>query len=445
MGIYSCNQCNKTFSHETNLMRHIQGFHENKILECEVCGFKTPRKDTLKSHKVAKHGNANKPNLISINPSSSVTEVANTGAYGGQTYHQPMVNSLTQPNLMYNHVQTQTIGDKKTTYRDAGIQAHPKQKDVYAQSEFSDDSSQEVDFKRDSFYTNSKKLLNKGLYLMNELVKTNVEWKHLISLMIKESYFQKKNKFEISEIMDLVAYFDGKLQSTNDLHNYRGYNGNEKNSQDSNFDEGSEQDSDVNGSQDSMKETSDSEEEEPVIDHGPTCFKDMVYEFEKTVKDIPWTQQLYGQIQKKTRVENSLDKKESQSSEDIDESDRERTIKEETISIDKIKKLRVSLDKFLEGVNLEGNHYIKNCPVKEIKHVGKCCNMFLFSNLPIGDSKMKEIRDNFLDDKIYPLADSLVSVKDKRKILRNGQNGEGLLHVLTHAILPSIKAILLNQ
>ena len=281
---------------------------------------------------------------------------------------------------------------------------------------------------------------------MNELVKTNVEWKHLISLMIKESYFQKKNKFEISEIMELVAYFDGKLQCTNHKHNYRGYNGNEKNSQDSNFDEGSElQDSDVNGSQESMKETSDSDEEEPVIDHGPTCFKDMVYEFDKTVKDIPWTQQLYGQIQKKTRVENSLDKKESQSSEDIDESDRERTIKEETISIDKIKKLRVSLDKFLEGVNLEGNHYIKNCPVKEIKHVGNCCNMFLFSNLPIGDSKMKEIRDNFLDDKIYPLADSLVSVKDKRKILRNGQNGEGLLHVLTHAILPSIKAILLNQ
>ena len=58
---------------------------------------------------------------------------------------------------------------------------------------------------------------------------------------------------------------------------------------------------------------------------------------------------------------------------------------------------------------------------------------------------MKEIRDNFLDDKIYPLADSLVSVKDKRKILRNGQNGEWLLHMLTHAILPSIKAILLNQ
>ena len=163
-------------------------------MECEVCGFKTPRKDTLKSHKVAKHGNTNKPNLISFNPSSSVTEVANTGAYGEQTYHQPMVNSLTQPNLMYNHVQTQTIGDKKTTYRDAGIQAHPKQKEVYAQSEFSDDSSQEVDFKRDSFYTNSKKLLNKGLYLMNELVKTNVEWKHLISLMVKESYFQKKNK-----------------------------------------------------------------------------------------------------------------------------------------------------------------------------------------------------------------------------------------------------------
>ena len=118
----------------------------------------------------------------------------------------------------------------------------------------------------------------------------------------KRIRFPKKNKFEISEIMELVAYFDGKLQSRNIIHNYRGYNGNEKNSQDSNFDEGSElQDSDVNGSQESMKESSDSDEEEPVIDHGPTCFKDMVYEFEKTVKDIPWTQQLYGQIQKKDK------------------------------------------------------------------------------------------------------------------------------------------------
>ena len=113
MGIYSCNQCNKTFSHETNLIRHIHGFHENKILECEVCGFKTSRKDSLKRHKNSKHGNANKLNPISFNCTSSVNEVANNGAYGGQTYHQPMVNSLTQPNLMYNHVQTQTIGDKK--------------------------------------------------------------------------------------------------------------------------------------------------------------------------------------------------------------------------------------------------------------------------------------------------------------------------------------------
>ena len=52
---------------------------------------------------------------------------------------------------------------------------------------------------------------------------------------------------------------------------------------------------------------------------------------------------------------------------------------------------------------------------------------------------MKEIRDNFLDDLIYPLGDSFFSVKNKRKFLRKGQNGEGLLHVLTHDILPSQK------
>ena len=52
-------------------------------------------------------------NPISFNCTSSVNEVANNGAYGGQTYPTHMVNSLTQPTPMYNHVQTQTIGDKK--------------------------------------------------------------------------------------------------------------------------------------------------------------------------------------------------------------------------------------------------------------------------------------------------------------------------------------------
>ena len=89
-------QCDKTFSHETNLIRHIHGFHENRTFECEVCGFKTSRKETLKRQKTSKHGNANKLNPISVHSTSSVTKVANHGAYGGQTYHQPMVNSLLQ-------------------------------------------------------------------------------------------------------------------------------------------------------------------------------------------------------------------------------------------------------------------------------------------------------------------------------------------------------------
>ena len=132
MAIYSCNQCNKTFSHETNLMRHIQGFHENKILECEVCGFKTPRKDTLKSHKVAKHGNANKPNLISINSSSTVTEVTIMVLMVDKHIINPWLIPLHNLPLCITTFKLKQLGIKKTTYRDAGIQAQPKQREIDA-------------------------------------------------------------------------------------------------------------------------------------------------------------------------------------------------------------------------------------------------------------------------------------------------------------------------
>ena len=208
MAIYSCNQCNKTFSHEKNLIRHIHGFHENKILECEVCGFKTSRKDSLKRHKTSKHGNANKLNPISFNCTSSVNEVANNGAYGGQTYPTHMVNSLTQPTPMYNHVQTQTFGDQKTTYIDAGIQTQPEQRDIYADSMVSENGSDSstTDSQSDTSSVVSYEEMNLN-YLLGKLMKVLNVLAHLfqeykirkhewLKLIRKLSKFHKMNTSE---------------------------------------------------------------------------------------------------------------------------------------------------------------------------------------------------------------------------------------------------------
>ena len=197
-------------------MRHIHGAHENKSFECEDCGFKTPRKDTLKRHKTAKHENASDNSHLPGADGNGFSDFRNV-----QTQTNPIVNApmdfyqpsgyshiQTQTNPLqvvnapltgnfqhpptYKHVQTQTVGDHPATYRDLGTQTYTQQRELDTYSEASDVSSDDVNFKRDGNYRNAKKLINKAIKLMNTLVKTNVEWKHLIALMLQESYLKKK-------------------------------------------------------------------------------------------------------------------------------------------------------------------------------------------------------------------------------------------------------------
>ena len=119
MNVFNCNQCPETFTRKWNLEVHQKRKHQSS----------------------SSKENTNKLNPISVDSTSSVCEVTNNGAYGGQKYPTHVGNSLTQPTSMYNHIQTQTFGDKKTTYRDAGIQTQPEQRDIYADSMVSESGS----------------------------------------------------------------------------------------------------------------------------------------------------------------------------------------------------------------------------------------------------------------------------------------------------------------
>ena len=207
---------------------------------CQFCQYETHKKSNYIRHMERKHVQTNPivNDPMGVYQPSSYRHVQ-TQTNPLQVVNAPLTGNFQHPPT-YKHVQTQTVGDHPATYRDLGTQTYTQQRELDTYSEASDVSSDDVNFKRDGNYRNAKKLINKAIKLMNTLVKTNVEWKHLIALMVKESYFQKNNKFELIEIMELVAQFNNKLQSFNLRHNNEGYNGNKKDSQESNFDLGSE-------------------------------------------------------------------------------------------------------------------------------------------------------------------------------------------------------------
>ena len=54
---YECEFCDKRFSSESNVRRHIKNVHYKKELKCPKCEFKTSRKDNLDRHMFVKHTN----------------------------------------------------------------------------------------------------------------------------------------------------------------------------------------------------------------------------------------------------------------------------------------------------------------------------------------------------------------------------------------------------
>ena len=50
-----CNLCNKLFSNQSNLRKHIRSVHEKMKFTCEICGKEVSRKDKLQRHKLSVH------------------------------------------------------------------------------------------------------------------------------------------------------------------------------------------------------------------------------------------------------------------------------------------------------------------------------------------------------------------------------------------------------
>ena len=208
MNVFNCNQCPETFTRKWNLEVHQKRKHQSS----------------------SSKENTNKLNPISVDSTSSVCEVTNNGAYGGQTYPTHMVNSLTQPTPMYNHIQTQTFGDQKTTYRDAGIQTQPEQRDIYADSMVSENGSdssitdsesdtssvvsyEEMNMK--SLLGKLEKVLNVLAHLFQEYKIRKHEWVKLIRKLGESNKMSTSERKKFIELVDKAMAFDREVQDYN--------------------------------------------------------------------------------------------------------------------------------------------------------------------------------------------------------------------------------------
>ena len=52
---YACNQCDQQYAEHRNLIRHIQSEHEGVKYACDQCDYQAPRQDNLTRHNKAKH------------------------------------------------------------------------------------------------------------------------------------------------------------------------------------------------------------------------------------------------------------------------------------------------------------------------------------------------------------------------------------------------------
>ena len=52
---YECNKCQKSFSHETELVMHIKSIHEGKRFVCKICNKEFTQDGNMKRHIISVH------------------------------------------------------------------------------------------------------------------------------------------------------------------------------------------------------------------------------------------------------------------------------------------------------------------------------------------------------------------------------------------------------
>jgi DNA-directed RNA polymerase subunit RPC12/RpoP len=93
-----CGDCHKSFKSKGALRRHVQSVHSNENYECEKCGKKVLRKDSIRCHYNAHHkgipipshlvinssDNSKVPKLVKFNLKSKTTEPAPKSQFSAQ-------------------------------------------------------------------------------------------------------------------------------------------------------------------------------------------------------------------------------------------------------------------------------------------------------------------------------------------------------------------------
>ena len=411
---FKCDRCEKSFSSGENLRRHKKRIHNGKIFHCDLCEFTTGRKESLNRHNVRVHGSVSGHQYPEENRIvSHLKDGINSGPFfgnGGACFSNAPQKSYTESLATeYDSEFTETNYHKNVVH-ERGEDCLDEDSDSMS-SEHSEDNC-------DMDYITEKghKILRRCGELLTEFVDLSTDWKTITKKMHKEIDFHKDYKGQVRDLMAQVAIFDERIKGINRIHNEiidkeKVYN---KESDDqSETEDGDEheviqeyEDEEVDEHKhiednEEGKETDEEEEEEDEVeeneDHGITCFQDIVEYFEFIVDQHPWAKQTFDRIKIQGRVQNHY-KDESESSQVSDsDNEEERSIREEPVTVNKLIDMKNTVGKFLDGVKYEGNSYLKKCSKKEIKHIGKCCNMFWFDSLPIGDRITRKIRNVHLN------------------------------------------------
>ena len=96
--------------------------------------------------------------------------------------------------------------------------------------------------------------------------------------------------------------------------------------------------------------------------------------------------------------------------------------------------------KHIKSLNGDYNEYIKHADKDDIDHVTSCCEMFLS-----GDYKCRkkermdvELLSKPIRKKMKKICDPNMPTVEKRELLSNPQNGNGIFTLLAGTVLPAL-------